>query len=95
VSHEDQNDKDEPLAPLPATEPAPAADAPESKTLCANCVSELFGPHCYACGQPIKGMVRQLSSILADVADTVLNIDSRIFRTLWPLLVKPGFLTNE
>jgi hypothetical protein len=95
VSHEDQNDKDEPLAPLPATEPAPAADAPQAKTLCANCGSELLGPHCYACGQPIKGMVRQLSSILADVADTILNIDSRIFRTLWPLLVKPGFLTNE
>lgn len=88
------NDNDEPLAP-PATEPAPAADAPQAKTLCANCGSELFGPHCYACGQPVKGMVRQLSSIVADMADTVLNIDSRIFRTLWPLLVKPGFLTNE
>jgi hypothetical protein len=94
VIHNNENEKDEPLAP-PVTESAPAADAPQAKTLCANCGSELFGPHCYACGQPVKGMVRQLSSILADMADTILNIDSRIFRTLWPLLVKPGFLTNE
>ena len=75
-----------------AAETAPHGHA---KTLCANCGSELFGPHCYKCGQPVKGMVRQLSSILADVGDTILNIDSRIFRTLWPLLTKPGFLTLE
>jgi len=40
-------------------------------------------------------MVRHLASIMADVGDTILNIDSRIFRTLWPLLMKPAFLTNE
>jgi hypothetical protein len=89
---------EEPLAPTAPTEtaaePAPTAqDAP--KLVCANCGAELLGPHCYACGQPIKGMVRHLTSILADVADTVLNIDSRIFRTLKPLLLRPGYLTNE
>ena len=86
---------EEPLAtpPYPLAEtPAPAAT---SKVVCANCGSELFGPHCYACGQPVKGMVRQLSSILADVFDTVLNIDSRIFRTLLPLYVRPGYLSTE
>jgi hypothetical protein len=40
-------------------------------------------------------MVRHLSSILADAADTILNIDSRIFRTLLPLYFRPGYLTNE
>ena len=40
-------------------------------------------------------MIRPLSGMLHDVADTVLNIDSRIFRTLAPLYVRPGFLTNE
>src|SRR5215471_11181471 len=82
------------LAPPLAAAAAPAV-AEAARTVCANCGSELFGPHCYHCGQPVKGMVRQLSSILADIADTVLNIDSRIFRTLWPLVAKPGFLTNE
>jgi hypothetical protein len=88
------NENIEPLAPQPGVETPPPRDhAP--KVFCANCGAELLGQTCYACGQPVKGMVRHLSSILADVFDTILNIDSRIFRTLWPLLVKPGFLTNE
>ena len=40
-------------------------------------------------------MVRHCRASSPTSADTMLNIDSRIFRTLWPLLVKPGFLTNE
>lgn len=89
-----ENDSAAALAPPPGVAPPAPVDAP-AKILCANCGAELFGPHCYSCGQPVKGMVRQLSSILADVFDTVLNIDSRIFRTLGPLVAKPGYLTNE
>jgi hypothetical protein len=33
--------------------------------------------------------------MLHDVADTIFNIDSRIFRTLYPLYFRPGFLSNE
>ena len=62
---------------------------------CANCGSPLYGEHCYACGQPTKGLVRHFSSILGDVADTIFNIDGRILRTLPALLLKPGFLTRE
>lgn len=62
---------------------------------CRNCGSPLYGEHCYACGQPTKGLVRHFSSILGDVADTVLNVDGRILRTLPALLLKPGFLTRE
>jgi hypothetical protein len=101
------NDENElaPPDPPPPAEPPPqpsaeaAAAAPAEtvavKAVCANCGAELLGATCYACGQPVKGMVRHLSSILADVADTILNIDSRIFRTLHPLFFKPGFLTAE
>jgi hypothetical protein len=62
---------------------------------CRNCGSPLYGEHCYACGQPTKGLVRHFSSILGDVADTIFNIDGRILRTLPALLLKPGFLTLE
>lgn len=62
---------------------------------CRNCGSPLYGEHCYACGQPTKGLVRHFSSILGDVADTIFNIDGRILRTLPALLLKPGFLTRE
>jgi len=62
---------------------------------CRNCGSPLYGEHCYACGQPTKGLVRHFSSILGDVADTIFNIDGRLLRTLPALLLKPGFLTRE
>jgi hypothetical protein len=81
-------------APIPA-EPAPAAAPPVVKVVCANCGAELLGEYCYSCGQPVKGMIRPLSSMMHDIADTIFNIDSRIFRTLWPLYVKPGYLSNE
>src|ERR1700761_5133624 len=76
-------------------EPAPAAAPAVVKVVCANCGAELLGEYCYACGQPVKGMIRPLSSMMHDIADTIFNIDSRIFRTLWPLYVKPGYLSNE
>ena len=62
---------------------------------CDNCGAQLLGEHCYACGQPTKGLVRHFGSILGDFFDSVLNLDTRTFRTLAPLLVKPGYLSLE
>jgi len=62
---------------------------------CENCGTPLQGEHCYACGQPTKGLVRHFPSILGDFFDTVFDIDGRLWRTLWPLLLRPGFLTLE
>ena len=62
---------------------------------CGNCGTPLLGPHCYACGQPVKGLVRHFTSIVGDFLDSVFNFDSRTPRTLWPLFVRPGFLTRE
>lgn len=78
------------------TPPAPAAAHTErpGKT-CANCGAPMHGPFCYACGQPEKGMIRHLASVMADVADTVFNIDSRVFRSIGPLYFRPGYLTDE
>ena len=74
--------------------PAAPAPAPPARR-CENCGSPLYGEHCYACGQPTKGLVRQFSSILGDFFDTVFNIDSRVLRTMGPLLFLPGFLSLE
>jgi Protein of unknown function (DUF3667) len=84
-----------------AAEAAPSAATPvaaptsAAPRYCANCGAPLHGGYCYTCGQPIKGMIRPLSSMVHDIADTIFNIDSRIFRTLLPLLLKPGYLSNE
>jgi len=72
---------------------AVAVDPPARR--CENCGSPLYGDHCYACGQPTKGLVRHFSSILGDFFDTVFNIDSRVLRTIGPLLYRPGFLSLE
>src|SRR3546814_3256406 len=64
-------------------------------TTCQNCGTELLGPHCYKCGQPVKGMVRHFSSIIGDFFDSVFDLDARTPRTVWPLLAKPGFLSCE
>ena len=76
----------------PVGSPAPVAPPPRR---CENCGAPLLGEHCHACGQPTQGLVRHFSSILGDFVDTVFNIDSRVLRTLGPLLLRPGFLSLE
>lgn len=62
---------------------------------CENCGTPLHGPYCGSCGQPVKGMVRHFSTIVGDFLDTVFDFDSRIARTLGPLLLRPGHITLE
>ena len=79
-----------------AATPPPVPPAPaQARGNCGNCGSPLLGEYCYACGQPVTGMVRHFSTILGDFTDTVLNWDTRLPRTLWPLLARPAFLTRE
>ncbi|HZV24393.1 MAG TPA: DUF3667 domain-containing protein [Luteimonas sp.] len=72
-----------------------AVDAAAPGAACQNCGAPLLGPHCYRCGQPVTGLVRHFTSVVGDFFDTVLNIDARVFRTLWPLFAKPGYLSCE
>lgn len=78
---------------------APRAAVPDlppgSPTHCQNCGAELLGPHCHACGQPIKGTVRHFGSLIGDFLDTVFEYDNRLWRTLVPLLLKPGHISND
>lgn len=75
---------------------APATDPVEPPpAACRNCGAPLHGPHCYACGQPVKGLVRPLGNLFGDLLDSAFNVDTRILRTIPPLFTKPGFLTAE
>src|SRR6185312_4809336 len=74
----------------------PAVSPPLASTeQCENCGAPLYGKYCYACGQPTTGMVRHFSSVMSDIADSVLNIDERVFKTLAPLYLRPGKLTLD
>jgi hypothetical protein len=81
--------------PSSATAAAPPAPAGTPGPACQNCGEPLLGPHCYRCGQPVSGLVRHFSSIVGDFLDSVLNIDARVFRTLWPLFARPAYLSCE
>ncbi|WP_165967333.1 DUF3667 domain-containing protein [Luteimonas aestuarii] len=82
-------------APTSAHETSTGRSTTGTRGDCPNCGTPLLGDHCYACGQPTKGLVRHFSSIVGDFFDSVFDYDARTPRTLWPLLFKPGTLTLE
>lgn len=55
----------------------------------------MLGDHCWQCGQPVKGLVRQFSTIIGDFLDSVFDLDARVPRTLGPLLLRPGYLSLQ
>ncbi|HTD28618.1 MAG TPA: DUF3667 domain-containing protein [Xanthomonadaceae bacterium] len=82
----------------PTTDPVDGASVAESLptgAVCSNCGTPLLGEHCFHCGQPVSGLVRHFSSVMGDIADTVFEIDTRLTRTMVPLLLRPGFLSCE
>ena len=63
---------------------------------CANCGEPLQGPFCSACGQENRNLARlSLGQISHDWLGDAFTFDSRLLRTLVPLVRKPGFLTGE
>src|SRR5690606_6928156 len=85
---------------LPSNETTPSghlspADADPAREPCEHCGVPLLREHCYACGQPVKGLVRHFSSLVGDFLDSVFDWDGRLPLTLWPLFARPGYLTAE
>lgn len=64
-------------------------------TLCANCGSALSGRFCHRCGQEAVERRLPLGRLLAEALGDLFAFDSRIARTLWPLVARPGLLTAE
>ena len=62
---------------------------------CLNCAAPATGRFCAECGQEIKDHSVSLGPLLADGLAELASWDSKLLRTLVPLLIRPGFLTNE
>jgi hypothetical protein len=62
---------------------------------CLNCGEVLRGQHCSHCGQHARVRVLSLWGLVRDVIGDLLNADSRVWRTLWPLALRPGLLTED
>lgn len=68
---------------------------PETAKLCRNCASPLVGEFCHNCGQEHSSAILPLGEVIEDVIGEYITFDSKIFRSIKPLLFKPGFLTTE
>jgi hypothetical protein len=75
--------------------PSEKTDA-HAAALCKNCGENLAGNYCHHCGQ--RAMTPHDYSFLSFLQHAIHDIthfDSKIFRSIVPLLFKPGFLTAE
>jgi hypothetical protein len=62
---------------------------------CLNCGAPLAGAHCATCGQAGDVHVLSMREVAGDVTHSLLHLDSRVWRTLRLLLLRPGELTRE
>ena len=71
-----------------------AAQLPDHPN-CLNCGTELRGQYCGNCGQRARGRLISLWELLQDAFGDLFEIDSRLWQTLVPLLIRPGRLTLD
>ncbi|HKJ20007.1 MAG TPA: DUF3667 domain-containing protein, partial [Woeseiaceae bacterium] len=62
---------------------------------CLNCGTELRGQYCGHCGQRARSRLISLWELIQDAFGDLLELDSRLWRTVIPLLVRPGQLTRD
>ena len=70
---------------------APLPDHPN----CLNCGTELRGQYCGSCGQRARNRLISLWELLQDAFGDLFEVDSRLWRTIIPLLIRPGRLTLD
>ncbi|MDQ2070849.1 DUF4286 family protein [Natronospira bacteriovora] len=62
---------------------------------CENCASPLYGQYCRDCGQRRDSPIQSLPRMGREALDHLFNADSRIWRTLRDLALRPGALTHR
>ncbi len=62
---------------------------------CLDCGAPVTGKHCEHCGQSGDVHVLSMREVAGDVTHSLLHLDSRVWRTLKLLILKPGELTRE
>ncbi|MEL6446679.1 MAG: DUF4286 family protein [Pseudomonadota bacterium] len=62
---------------------------------CLNCGATLRGQYCWNCGQRGNTRLISLGELIRDAFGDMFELDSRLWRTLIPLVTKPGHLTAE
>src|ERR1700681_3382833 len=72
-----------------------AAALPADANLCRNCGVPAPDAFCPSCGQETDTRLPTLRKFMHDATGRLISFDSRLWRTLFALVAKPGFLTRE
>ena len=75
-----KDESDEELRPLPS---------------CLNCGTSLSGQYCGNCGQRARSRLISLWGLVREAFGDLLELDSRLWQTLGPLIIRPGKLTRD
>jgi len=62
---------------------------------CLNCGAHLRGQYCGHCGQRSRSRLISLWELVRDAFGDLFELDSRLWQTLVPLLIRPGLLTHD
>jgi len=63
--------------------------------VCKNCETTFSGNYCPNCGQSVQDYDKPFSFIFYNFLGDFFAFDTRFFRTLLALIIRPGFLTKE
>jgi hypothetical protein len=64
-------------------------------TDCLNCGAHLRGQYCGHCGQRSQNRLISLWELIRDAFGDLFELDSRLWNTLVPLMIRPGLLTHD
>ena len=76
--------------------PADLPDAaPAGGRACRNCGAAAPGHYCPNCGQETRIALPTFAAFMREAAGRYVALDGRMWRTLYSLVARPGFLTQE
>ena len=69
----------------------PSGESPD----CLNCGTHLRGQYCGNCGQRSRSRLIKLRELISEAFGDLFEIDSRLWQTIVPLVIRPGRLTYD
>jgi hypothetical protein len=73
------------------THDVPSGESPD----CLNCNAHLRGQYCGKCGQRSRSRLIKLRELISEAFGDLFEIDSRLWQTIVPLVIRPGRLTYD
>lgn len=67
----------------------------EQSSTCLNCGTTLTGRYCRECGQGSRLRPLSLWALVMEFVEEIFDLDSKVWRSLRPLMLQPGRITNE